>query len=759
MIEKFLSIKNIGRFRDCKAVGEISFRKLTLIYAENGRGKTTLCAILRSLQSGKPEPISERKTLGTADPASVQIRINGTTVSYSNNSWSLQHPDIAIFDSTFVHENVHAGDYIDHEHKKNLYRVIVGEEGVALARRVDELDAKIRDVNKQKGENKDDVERYVPEGVDLEDFVNLKPQEDLDGKIHRKNKEIESLERVGEIIKKSALSKIPKTEFPANFQTLLAKSLADLSFEAEACVKSHIAKCMDQKGEPWLAQGLGYVRDDRCPFCGDDLKTNILFAAYRSFFSAGYATLKTEIAHLEQRIKTAFQEEAMLNLQKAVAENQSLADFWKQFVQVDLPSLSFDDARTILSEIGTRSLELVRQKLASPLGPIQPGADFLAALSRFNSLNEAVENYSSAVEGCNTRIAGHKELASKGDINVAKGELLLLTATKRRFEPSINAACLEYAKSIEEKSKLDAEKDKAKSLLDQYCSGVLVKNQESINDYLDLFNTGFRITNTKRQYVGGTPRSDFQIVINEKPIDLGDAKTPPGRPCFRTALSSGDRSALALAFFLASLKQDARIAQKIVVLDDPLSSLDRFRRACTQQLILEQSGAAHQVIVLSHDPHFLKLVWDGYPAGDVKTLQLTHNGDNTTLNEWDVEAETLSDYLKNYNTLLAFYRAGSGNIVDVARSIRPFLEGMLRMHFPGHFAQYEWLGDFIAKIRQADESSPLSHAKADLRTFEAINDYSKKFHHDQNPGADSVPISETELRGYVKQTLNLVGGC
>jgi wobble nucleotide-excising tRNase len=259
--------------------------------------------------------------------------------------------------------------------------------------------------------------------------------------------------------------------------------------------------------------------------------------------------------------------------------------------------------------------------------------------------------------------------------------------------------------------------------------------------------------------VGGTPRSDFQIVINEKPIDLGDAKTPPGRPCFRTALSSGDRSALALAFFLASLKQDARIAQKIIVLDDPLSSLDRFRRACTQQLIREQSGAAHQVIVLSHDPHFLKLVWDGYPAGDVKTLQLTRNGDNTTLNEWDAEAETLSDYLKNYNTLLAFYRAGSGNIVDVARSIRPFLEGMLRMHFPGHFAQYEWLGDFIAKIRQADESSPLSHAKADLRTFEAINDYSKKFHHDQNPGADSVPIGETELRGYVKRTLNLVGGC
>ena len=29
----------------------------------------------------------------------------------------------------FIHENVYAGDYVDHEHKKNLYRVIDGPAG------------------------------------------------------------------------------------------------------------------------------------------------------------------------------------------------------------------------------------------------------------------------------------------------------------------------------------------------------------------------------------------------------------------------------------------------------------------------------------------------------------------------------------------------------------------------------------------------------------------------------------------------------
>jgi hypothetical protein len=46
-----------------------------------------------------------------------------------------------------------------------------------------------------------------------------------------------------------------------------------------------------------------------------------------------------------------------------------------------------------------------------------------------------------------------------------------------------------------------------------------------------------------------------------------------------------------------------------------------------------------------------------------------------------------------------------------------------------------------------------------MHESEAINDYSKKYHHDQNPNADSESLSEDELHGFVKRTLRLVGGC
>ena len=306
---------------------------------------------------------------------------------------------------------------------------------------------------------------------------------------------------------------------------------------------------------------------------------------------------------------------------------------------------------------------------------------------------------------------------------------------------------------------LEQQKEAAKQQLDQYCQSILQTYEQAINTYLDQFNAGFRIANSRHLYTGGTPSSHYQIEINNTAIALGDSRTRSGTPCFKAALSSGDRSALALAFFLAALKQDPQVANMIVVLDDPFTSLDRFRRTCTQQLIRQVASIAQQVVVLSHDPHFLKLIWDGYPPADIKVLQLCRSGDNTMIGECDIEAETQSTYIKNYSTLLNFYRDHAGTPLDVARSIRPFLEGMLRAHFPGHFQPKEWLGDFIDKIRSAGNTDGLQHAQADISEIEAIKDYSKKYHHDQNPNADSEPLSTDELHGFVKRTLRLVGGC
>jgi hypothetical protein len=51
MIRKIISIKNVGRFENCAWRGGAQFESMGLIYAENGRGKSTFCDVLRSLQT------------------------------------------------------------------------------------------------------------------------------------------------------------------------------------------------------------------------------------------------------------------------------------------------------------------------------------------------------------------------------------------------------------------------------------------------------------------------------------------------------------------------------------------------------------------------------------------------------------------------------------------------------------------------------------------------------------------------------------
>jgi wobble nucleotide-excising tRNase len=60
MLNQFQLIRNLGSFDSVQGTAATALAKLTLIHAENGRGKTTLCAISRSLASDDPNPIKER---------------------------------------------------------------------------------------------------------------------------------------------------------------------------------------------------------------------------------------------------------------------------------------------------------------------------------------------------------------------------------------------------------------------------------------------------------------------------------------------------------------------------------------------------------------------------------------------------------------------------------------------------------------------------------------------------------------------------
>ena len=236
---------------------------------------------------------------------------------------------------------------------------------------------------------------------------------------------------------------------------------------------------------------------------------------------------------------------------------------------------------------------------------------------------------------------------------------------------------------------------------------------------------------------------------------MGDSRTKKGTVCFRTALSSGDRSTLALAFFLARLKRDPDLGKKLVVFDDPLSSLDCFRASYTQQEIRRIADKAAQVIVLSHDASFLNSINDEEQTA--KTLHITGRGDSHHIKNWDIAHHCRSQSDRDYFLLKRFLEEGGppgSDLSGVARRVRPYVEDHLRRRYPDQFGGLT-LGKCIEKIDGAQEGTAIVALKTQLADLRDINEFARaSTHADQAPG----PPSETELKAYVRRAITFVQG-
>jgi wobble nucleotide-excising tRNase len=136
VISRVQLLRNTGRFDSVASAPSFTLEPLTVVYAENGRGKTTLTAILRSLQTGDPVPIAERRRFAAAHDPHIVIECAGgpSPAIFQNNAWNRHLPEILIFDEIFIDQNVCSGLEVEPNHRQSLHELILGSQAVTLAR-------------------------------------------------------------------------------------------------------------------------------------------------------------------------------------------------------------------------------------------------------------------------------------------------------------------------------------------------------------------------------------------------------------------------------------------------------------------------------------------------------------------------------------------------------------------------------------------------------------------------------------------------
>lgn len=757
MISKILSIQNVGRFVQSASHPNPRFNKHNAVFAPNASGKTTLCAILRSLASNDPSEIQGRRRLGAEGASKVDLLLSSGIVTYSNGKWSDDTWPISVFDGAFVQRNVHSGDVVDISNRRELYRVIIGKEGVSFAEREAELTALAKDKQAEIRAAEEAI-AAVAGAMPVKDFLKLQSLEDADKTIADKEALIASLKVSDSIANKAKLTEHAEIAVPDGILGILETDIDALGDAAEKTMAKHFARHgMEQRGQAWVGEGLSYVADDTCPLCGrGDFEGLPLIQAYRGLFSEKYQELRGRVVELSgPNLDETFGSSARTVISQRFETNSVLLSFWKTHCAFESTPESVSPIIEAVRAIGDRLQLHVDRKLGAVSEPAINDQDRKDIEALVLVANEAVDIANAEIKAINSVIEAKK--ASIGDTDLAAETAALATKKLRRERHGETGAklCKRLAGLKAEKKAFETEKKAVRQSLEDHTTSVITPYENRINFFLRRFQAGFSIAKTDHSYTGGVATSSYQLKINDVEIGVGDAKTPVTEPSFKNTLSGGDKSTLALAFFLAHLEKEDRLEERIVVFDDPFNSQDAFRRNQTIVQIMQAAKYCGQLIVLSHDIGFVEDIWAKFPADERAAAQIDyHRSEGSKIRELDVKNACRGRTTQERDALLNFMASGTGDPVDLIKKMRVVCESYFRFAYPGFFDEGDNCGAILQKIRDGGDEHP-AHAKYD--DLDEINDYSSQYHHGENARKpDEQAIDRTELEGYVERALILV---
>lgn len=730
MIKK-LEITNVGRFKSAKTNGdEEYFKKNVYIYGKNTFGKSTLTAILRSLKENKPDFIVGRKTVGS-ETQCVKIipEITQPTGEYrfttDENKWSAEYKDIIIFDNHFVRESIYTqNQQIGQDQQRNIEAFMLGAKGVEYNVKISDLVEKIRvntqtqtSINTEYSGN-----RHLLGGFAFADFLEMPEVADID---KRTQKEQDDLDKVknSELISSKLTSIKLLLEKYKNFDT--SKISAKLSVNSEL-ISKHFDNHVNQKEtkqaySAFLQTGARMrtrTENECCPFCTQEIKTE---------------SVKEFLATIDQIYNQNYRD-----LQQGIKEAEAL--FSKDDFSVELEKLKTDlkQAGYLLSEDFSELeaiIESCEKSILSKKEDLSVEFDSLA----FVNISTKIGNHVVSIDAELIKFQNPIEQKIKLE-NSLKG----LKANKERYG-SWKEKCENYLKAKKDNKELGEQKTALWEEYLVYANGLSETMLADINAILCACNCNFAVQTFNFK---GNQRQDLLVLNMGGSQILNDGEDR--EMTIKNSLSDSDKWVLALAFFLAAIKNDTTI--KVVVMDDPVSSFDADRkRIILKEIKRVLAGTDKQLILLTHEKGFYHLLHFENKA-DTSAVFLRISFDVQTGSDLIVcDPDNDPEFMSDYNCWITDMRSAlicqDLAIVKNAHSnIRPVIEHILKAKYPLEIGKEETTIDkMLDKLEMVGGSYEAISPRSDISTL-----LPNLTHHD-NSGNGQYPAQQLGIEDYRKE--------
>lgn len=582
-IDRISKIKNHRIFHAFVWPHELlDFKEKNLFYGWNGTGKSTLSNLFRSIE--KRTAITEGE---------VEFVISGNKIDGASLPTIQGIPQVRVFNKDFISDNV----FTSHGAVAPIF--FLGGENIEKQKQVERLKG---DLEKAEEEGlKKDAEKKLAE-KSLDDFKKARAKSIKDllsssgGNNPYNNYDKRSFQvKCGELLNLSQSDQKAKILSESDLDVLKRKKeaspkekLALLKFTYPDTQKltdrviSVLGKTVvsavietlknDQELSGWVKSGLAIHKKDNssdCLFCGRPLPEERL-QELEAHFNDKYNAFIAEIERLSSTIQTAIDSLETFTPPNRLALYDHLRnefDVKSQELSQDIDKIKayFQSLRYALSDKAKMPFQTIVKSFDIVFGSTEIIADINTIISNHNRETDEFQS----------------------SINTARSSI----------EESMVAGCLtEYN---QKKNDIDALSADAKAVSNR-AADLRAKIHEIEKDIEEHRRPADELNADICAYLG---RNDLTFEIQGSGYQISRNGTPAKN------LSEGEKTAIAFLYFLKSLGDKSfSLKDGIVVIDDPVSSLDSNALFHAFGFMKERTKDAGQLFILTHSHAFFRQV-------------------------------------------------------------------------------------------------------------------------------------------------------
>ena len=672
-IKKITRLNHPGVLRDFRwpTNGLSPFADYNLIYGPNGSGKTTISSIFRNLEKRQSPHLNVKAELNMGGH-----RVSGDDFPNQSNL------SIRVFNREFISENVSSAS-----REKGMPLILfLGEESTEKQNELEDLRNQKSRVNTELGLAANDLKRVSRKldqhsierakiikdkllryesaqfrNYDKRNYLSAAEQmvcdENAEGQILDPSETVRLYNLLEENLK-TIIPEVTKPDYSNSSILKQAKNILDKT------VMSSALRSLEKDNElsKWVGIGMSMYKkrnSKACLFCEQPIPKERL-EKLEGRFSDEYDQFVREIRKLITQLEGNKKEIDKIRLPQK-------SDFYDEFIHdFDLARTAYRTSRQELNNFLDKLIQKLEGKETQPF--------------RKTKLEiEAPDSLNCATESLNEIITNHNY--AHGNFQARKTEAIT------RLESSLILETHDELQSlVTEKTRLEIEAGNLKTKLEDLTTAI-----DQLEKTIIEFRTPAEELNTElHRYLG---HDELRLEAKETGYCLMRKQGVAGD------ISEGEKTALALLYFLKTLKhKEFKLEEGIVVLDDPVSSLDSNALYLAFGYIKERTKSVGQLFVLTHNFAFFRQVknWFNYAKRrGCRSVQfymlekINQNGPRQTkLNKLD---PLLRDYENEYHYLFAqVYRrinepqeVSMGYDYGLANAARRLLEIFFAFQRPG----------------------------------------------------------------------------